>query len=282
MKYKIRRMKKSEVSIAIDWAKKEGWNPGLYDAEAFYSVDPRGWFVGEIEGEIVSTISAVAYDRNFGFMGFYIVKPDFRGKGYGIRIFDHAFDYLKRNVENIGGDGVLERVDDYAKKGLKLAYKNARYEGYGKGKKFIDKNIVDLKTVKERELIMYDDACFPSKRHKFLKLWLSQPGSFSYGFVFGRKLKGYGVIRKCFEGYKIGPLFADNFAIAEKLFLCLVGCVSRNDCVYLDTPVINKSAVKLARKYGMKKVFETARIYTKGEPDIPLGKWFGVTSFELG
>ncbi|MBA7486639.1 hypothetical protein ES707_22200 [subsurface metagenome] len=52
--------------------------------------------------------------------------------------------------------------------------------------------------------------------------------------------------------------------------------------VYLDTPEPNAAAVALARGQGMNPVFETARIYTKTVPDLPLDEIFGVTSFELG
>jgi len=34
-KYKIRTMNRKEVEIAVEWAAKEGWNPGIYDADCF-------------------------------------------------------------------------------------------------------------------------------------------------------------------------------------------------------------------------------------------------------
>jgi len=82
MEYKIRNATREEVDIMVDWAAKEGWNPGLYDANCFYSQDPNGFFVGLLDGKIISTVSAVRYDNTYGFLGFYIVKPQFRGKGY--------------------------------------------------------------------------------------------------------------------------------------------------------------------------------------------------------
>jgi hypothetical protein len=38
----------------------------------------------------------------------------------------------------------------------------------------------------------------------------------------------------------------------------------------------------MAEKHGMKKVFETARMYTGPDPEIDLDRTFGVTTFELG
>jgi hypothetical protein len=39
---RIRSMRPDEISIAVDWAAAEGWNPGLADATCFSSVDPDG------------------------------------------------------------------------------------------------------------------------------------------------------------------------------------------------------------------------------------------------
>lgn len=90
------------------------------------------------------------------------------------------------------------------------------------------------------------------------------------------------MVRKCREGYKIGPLFADSKRYAEELLNTLMDFVPNGVNVYFDVPSQNKEAVALAEKYKMKKVFETARMYTKEEPKIPLKKVFGVTTFELG
>jgi hypothetical protein len=52
--------------------------------------------------------------------------------------------------------------------------------------------------------------------------------------------------------------------------------------VYLDIPEINKEGMGIQEKYNMKYVFETARMYKNGKPEIPIEKVFGVTTFELG
>src|SRR5690242_14044232 len=71
----IRPMRTDEIALATDWAAAEGWNPGLADAACFATVDPAGFFVAELDGEPVATISCVNYDERFAFLGFYIVRP---------------------------------------------------------------------------------------------------------------------------------------------------------------------------------------------------------------
>jgi len=273
-------MKRQELDIAIGWAAKEGWNPGLYDAEAFWKTDPKGFFMGFLDDEPISSISAVAYDEKLGFMGFYIVRKKYRGKDYGIKIFDHALQYM--GDRNIGGDGVLEMLDKYKTKGFKLAYKNVRYKYLTKGEKGMSKSVKRLIDIPFEDIAKYDDSIFPASRHKFLRLWINQPESFSFVVTEGNEVTGYGVLRKCHKGYKIGPLFADNKSIARNILDSLVSQVTKGTEVFFDTPENNKEAIKIAQEYSMEKVFETGRIYTKEEPDIPISKVFGVTTFELG
>lgn len=273
-------MSKDEVKIAVAWAAKEGWNPGLYDIDAFYAIDPHGFFVGILDNEPIACFSAVAYDKNFGFLGFYIVKQEYRGKGYGIQVWSAGLYHLK--IQNIGLDGVVAQQENYKKSGFKLAYRNIRYQGEATGQKVTYPEIVELSRIPFGELDNYDRGLFPARRSEFLKKWIVQPESLAIGYKKGNKLVGYSVIRKCGTGYKIGPLFADNSEIAEKLFQVMSGFVNRGEPIFLDTPEVNQEAVKLAKNHGMKYVFETARMYTKKAPKLPLEKVFGVTTFEVG
>ena len=58
--YKIRTMTRQDLNIAVEWATKEGWNPGVYDTDAFYKTDPNGYFMGFLGDEPISSISAVS------------------------------------------------------------------------------------------------------------------------------------------------------------------------------------------------------------------------------
>src|SRR3989338_6548785 len=170
--FTVRTMTRQELDTAVQWAANEGWNPGLYDADSFYSVDPNGFFIGFLGDKPVSMISAVSYDENFGFIGFYIVKPEFRGKGFGRKTWKKAIDYMK--TQNIGLDGVVAQQDNYKKSGFTFAYRNIRFQG--KSKKYsIGFPIMKVSEVSFEKLCLYDGTCFPCPREKFLRLWISQP-----------------------------------------------------------------------------------------------------------
>ena len=278
--FKIRTMSRKDLDLAVDWAANEGWNPGLYDAESFYAADPLGFFIGELNGEPVSTVSAVRYGKTFGFLGFYIVKPEYRGKNYGILTGKAGFEYL--SGRNIGLDGVVAQQDNYRKSGFKIAHRNMRYEGVTGGNMPNKDSIIRLTEIPFDVTENYDRRFFPDQRTDFLKAWLCQPESLALGILDKGKLTGYGMIRVCRSGYKIGPLFADNAKLAETLFLALKAGVKSGEPVCLDIPELNSDALALVNKYSMNFIFETARMYTGPAPNLPMDRLFGITSFELG
>jgi len=278
--YKVRPMTREDLELAVLWAVKEGWNPGLADTKTFYETDPEGYWCGVLKGEMVASISAVKYGANFGFVGFYIVKPEFRGKGYGLELWNRAMESLAGR--NVGLDGVVAQQDNYKKSGFQLAYNNLRYEGVTNGEASIREGISAITEDQLEAILFYDAPFFPADRQSFLRNWLQQDGSTALASWRDGNLLGYGVIRPCRNGYKIGPLLADTTETAENLFLGLQSSVRSGEPFYLDFPEPNEAALMLALKHDMKKVFETARMYTTDFPALPLARLYGITSFELG
>ncbi|MCP5152917.1 MAG: GNAT family N-acetyltransferase [Ectothiorhodospiraceae bacterium] len=270
-------MRRSDLDIAIDWAAAEGWNPGLHDADAFLAADPGGYLIGEIDDEPVASISVVAYDTAFGFLGFYIVAPSRRGEGHGLAIWEAGMHYLGNR--NVGLDGVVAQQPNYRRSGFRYAYGNQRFGGVAEGDE--GRGTVPVGEVLIDDVLAYDRRCFPAARRPFLERWLSQPDGHALALPGANGLRGYGVVRKCRAGYKIGPLFADGPQEADQLYRALAGKIV-GEMVYLDVPLPNVEAVALARRYGLEPSFETARMYTGPEPDVALDCTFGVTTFELG
>jgi GNAT superfamily N-acetyltransferase len=278
--YTIRTMTRQEINIAVDWAAAEGWNPGLYDADCFYAADPGGFLVGMLGDEPIATISAVKYGHSFGFIGFYIVKPEYRGKGYGMQIWNAGMELLSGRT--IGLDGVIAQQDNYKKSGFALAYSNVRYQGTGGGDYPAGAGIVPLSALVFDDICAYDQAFFPDNRREFLKYWIDRPQSAALGIVRDNKLAGYGVLRICRTGFKVGPLFADSPECAEQLFVALKSHAPESAPVFLDIPAVNAAAVDLVNRHNMTVSFETARMYAGKAPDLPINRLFGVTTFELG
>ena len=276
----IRTAERSDVDQMIDWAASEGWNPGIADADAFYSADPDGFLLAETDGQAVACISVVRYSDRFGFLGFYICSPVHRGRGYGLAIWNAGIDYL--GGCSVGLDGVVDQQDNYRKSGFVYAHANMRYSGIVDCE---EPPSSDLQTIAPSDfstISAYDRRHFPEQRDRFLQRWLfgakSRQGM---SIVRDGRVRGYGCIRTCREGHKIGPLFADTDEVADILFRALAA-TRRGEPVILDIPVPNEDAKLLVDRYGMEPVFETARMYLGADPQLPLRSVYGITTFELG
>ncbi|SDI20122.1 Acetyltransferase (GNAT) family protein [Bradyrhizobium sp. Rc2d] len=275
----IRNLRPEEIAVAIDWAAAEGWNPGLADAACFAIPDAQGFFVGEIDGEPVATVSCVNYDDRFAFLGFYIVRADFRGSGHGLRIWNAAIAHAGARV--IGLDGVVAQQDNYRKSGFQLAYANIRYGGIVTAPPKPPAEVVALDKI-PFALVEADDATvFPAPRSAFLRAWINTSGHVGRALLRDGKLAAWGVIRPCRTGHKIGPLVADDRTAAEAIVQALLASADGGE-VFLDVPAVNREAIALAGELGLKPVFETARMYTGPIPPLRIDRVFGVTSFELG
>jgi len=275
----IRNLRPEEIAVAIDWAAAEGWNPGLADAACFAIPDAQGFLVGEIDGEPVATVSCVNYDDRFAFLGFYIVRADFRGSGHGLRIWNAAIEHAGARV--IGLDGVVAQQDNYRKSGFQLAYANIRYGGIVTAPPKPPAEVVALDKI-PFALVEADDATvFPAPRSAFLRAWINTSGHVGRALLRDGKLAAWGVIRPCRTGHKIGPLIAHDRAAAEAIVQALLSNADGGE-VFLDVPAVNREAIALAGELGLKPVFETARMYTGPIPPLRIDRVFGVTSFELG
>lgn len=268
-----------DLDHMVKWAAAEGWNPGLDDAAAFHSADPNGFLVAEIGGMPAACISVVRYNDDFGFLGFYICHPKHRGKGIGWAVWQAGMDYLAGCT--VGLDGVVEQQDNYRKSGFEYAHANMRYQGLVDAEAGA-RGIVAIGEDMLPAIAAYDRRHFPAEREAFLQIWLFGAASRQgLALVEDGALRGYGVIRDCREGCKIGPLFADDDDGALALFRALSAARPGRPIV-LDVPVPNEAAVALAESHGMKPVFETARMYRGTAPELPLSSIYGITTFELG
>jgi len=151
-----------EVSIAVKWAAAEGWNPGLADDACFAAVDPEGFLIGELDGAPAATVSCVNYSASFAFLGFYIVREDLRGRGYGLRIWDAAIAHAGPRV--IGLDGVVAQQQNYRKSGFELAYANVRYGGIVASPDALQAGVLALAEVPLTAVETYDATVFSAPR----------------------------------------------------------------------------------------------------------------------
>ncbi len=241
----------------------------------------------EIGGELAGGGSIVAYEGRYGFMGFFIMRPDLRGRGLGDRLWHERKRRLLARLDPdaaIGMDGVFDMQAYYARGGFRFVGRDLRFEGRGAApgpEAPLPAGVVEAASVPFERLDAFDRRHFPAPRSRFLRAWLQRPGGHAVAAVEGGEVLGYSVLRPCRTGHKIGPLFAARADVAERLFGSLAARVP-GEAIFLDVPEINPEAMALAARHGIKEVFGCARMVLGLVPELPDAEIFGVTTFELG
>ncbi|WP_245835197.1 GNAT family N-acetyltransferase [Thalassospira mesophila] len=283
---KIRRLREKDLTTMLQWAADEGWNPGTDDLASFWHTDPEGFWGAFDKNGLAAVISCVTYSADFAFIGFYMCRPDRRGQGLGLRLWNSVLNGPV--AQTIGLDGVVDQQDHYAKSGFQLAHRTIRMAGtvatpasFVAPADLFDLKIDDIAIVDAFEQSLH---LFAESRLSFLSGWIGSEKHTALALYGPMGVRGYGVIRPCLDGYKIGPLFAQNPEDADCLFQALLARREGNPDrpVFLDIPEPNAAAASLAQKYGMAPVFETARMYRGHAPKLDLAKTFSISSFELG
>lgn len=265
-----------DVSMMLDWAATEGWNPGHDDAEAFYSADPEGFFIAEVQNKPVAAISVVNHSDTYAFLGLYLCLPEFRGQGIGFSLWNHALDHA--GDRTVGLDGVPAQEANYAKSGFKLASRTARWTG----RLSIDDTHFTLAGPNEfAELARMDRAATGVHRDHFLKTWIENgPTRKTIVMNDGDGITGFATARLCREGCKIGPIIAANTDDAFRLAGQAAAAV-KESYVTIDIPDEAAPFAQALRQNGLSQNFGTARMF-RGNAPVAGTDLKAVATLELG
>ena len=286
----IRNMTRAELDVIVEWAANEGWNPGLHDADIFWATDPDAFIAAELKGEMIGGGSIVNYGGVCGFMGFFLIHPQFRGRGFGAQLWLARRERLIKRLQapaRIEMDGVFNMQSFYAKGGFQFLHRDFRFQATASAQSNVPASnstlcdVVDLSTLAFDEINQYDQTIFMAPRPQFLRRWISQPACHALGATHNGKLVGYAIARPSRTGYRIGPLFANDPAIARMLFQSLLTRLPHQQ-VQIDVPECNTAGVEMVKSSGFQEVFGCARMAFGPPLPRPLQNIFGVTTFELG
>jgi len=279
----MRKLDLGGLHTLLQWAQNEGWNPGPFDADAFWATDPDAFYGYYDQDSLIAGGALVSYNGKFGFMGLFIVRPEYRNMGVGRKLWHQRRNRLLERMNpdaSIGMDGVLAMQPFYQKGGFNIAWSNERYENTGIPFP-VNENIRSVSDSDFDSISAYDVQCFGFSREPFLRQWIQMPESRTFIYSMGNIIKGFCVLRKAHNGFKIGPLFADDNHISEDLYKACLNAVP-GERVYIDIPMNNPGAVYMMKKFGATYVFECARMYYGPVPKSDWSKVYGITTFELG
>ncbi|WP_320664414.1 GNAT family N-acetyltransferase [Prochlorococcus sp. MIT 1223] len=292
--FSIRNLQFEDIPIITNWAKIEGFAPGVGDVLIYRNTDQQGIWTACLEGKPIGCIAGVKYNPNYGFIGLFIVLEQYRGNGFGIQLWKHAINYLK-DVPLIGLEAAPNRINDYKKWGFEICSTTTRWQC-----ECIDELVgPNLYTDYELEgfviqqandlpssgVQIYDASRETTPRPHFLSDWLDRKeGSVSVLLDKNHICHGFGRIRPCLlkagKGWRIGPLLADTPPLAEMLLRRLIS--SHSGTILIDTPGLNPYSKYLLESLGFSEVSRTFRMYKGIHPPVSNNQVYGLACLELG
>lgn len=296
----IRRATFGELMLALDWAKREGWNPCAVEAEAkaLYALDPKGFFGVFLEDSMVAFMTAVTYVANprFAHIGIFIVKNGCRSIGVGKLLMDHVKRYLESSgVRTIYLNAVTNQVTWYRTFGFEVVCDNLTYVSTdrkilpSRGRKEVG-ILESSKDLLFESMCVFDSLYWGADRSKFLGKLLDQRNAFAcVQKDKNSKIVGYGMIRPRQKGYRVGPLYSKNSSGFEKILRALVGKISMDESIYIDVSKNNESRADflLSDEFGFKRedsVFTVFMAYSgdSGASTQTSTKCMAIESLEVG
>lgn len=274
----ITPMSLAELETVLDWAADEGWNPGLADAAAFHAADPQGFYLAHIDGTPIAAISVVNHGPRDAFLGLYLCRPDWRGKGIGLATWTRALAHA--GDRSVGLDGVPAQEANYRASGFVRVGASLRHEGrwparHSASVRPFDPD--DLPALQEM-----DTNAGGIARPRFLTAWLTGQTGLRETRVLVRdgNLIGFATWRACRDGTKIGPVIAPDTAAA----LELIGDIAArrpDGPLIIDLPEANTALRTELDGAGFQVPFATARMY-RGHVPATTPALQAIATMELG
>jgi ribosomal-protein-alanine N-acetyltransferase len=285
----IRPLQKDDIADVTTWARQEGFAPGSGDVAIYRHTDRQGIWVGWLGSERVGCITGVRYSAAYGFLGLYLVRPQWRGRGYGLQLWRQALHHLA-DLPCIGLEAATDRVDDYAGWGFAPASPTTRWQAISDGQQSPPApaegwQLLQGDAIPEQAVQAFDAQREPSPRPHFLNQWLQHPAGTVLALIDAAGVcHGFGRIRPCLlpkgEGWRIGPLMAETPEAASLLLQALLR--RHPGVVLIDAPGANAAAAPLLQGLGFSPVSTTLRMYRGEAPAVSLCDVFGLACLELG
>ena len=279
----------------------EDWHFNPHDLACAHAFDPSAFFVGELNGEVISHINAVKYPGHSAYIGTFIVQKEHRGKGYGKQTWDTAWRSLDHNC-TIALDGAPNMIANYKSLGFHSVWNTSSA--------VIDLSkivevlsyvtpppgvlCVPIRTVDFEKLFKYDTFVFGAPRQTLLEKYINLPGSLGWAAVNEKgAVLGYALVKQVISeaGAKIGlsmaPLYADDDIVARTLLKVAAETYLAMDAVeglsfelfYSDGGSYGDHASRLIQELEANTLYLGQRMYTKGiPPGRQISKMYGLFS----
>ncbi|XP_064643062.1 holothin acyltransferase-like [Lineus longissimus] len=258
---------RSEWEELVRLANAENWNETISDHEVYFNFDPKGIFVALVDGKPVGFTAAINWSDDFAVGGLSIVNKQYRGRGIGHALWEERLKHVgDRNFMIFSAPNRIE-----ANKRLGFTAEICRFQmmsGKVNKAKYLSRTENDYNVIVPYEeghfdgVLAYDNLIhYINPRDRFLRLWFAHKNKSRVAVAMAAdQVVGYGCIYPTYEGYRIGPLYADSGDIAAGLLRELLDTIPEPQPTITMAVFSDSAGFKLAKELNLscQTPYETA------------------------
>ena len=292
-----------DLQWVIKRATEEGRMVREKDAECYFAAGlTPGFFIGELNGERITSMSAVRHGDSHYFSSLLFVQKPYKGQGYGQKTWDTVLASF-HNQYNLHAASVLNIKDAHT------IMQHPVMPGWISRRYAFD-SLLAQKRLASSQFPPSLAAILPASQVDFEKMfaysadmlgtsevcksvlgtWLTQLQESSWVAIGNTgEVVGYLMMSKTVrfpeDGYNIGPFFADSAPIARSLLKVAVDFAAPHNPGHIFLVIaahLNPEGVSiLENELGAKQLADLVFFGTNGIPSKPQHKIFGAASVDV-
>jgi len=280
---RIRLVTVADLPAAMALKEAAGWNQTEQDWRLLIELQPGGCFALETEGRVVATATAYCYGRELAWIGMVLALPEFRGRGFGSRVFQASVEFCEqRGVRCVKLDATDMGRPLYERAGFVGEYEVERWGGTAPSSPAAAHDgCVELTDARLQSLLAGDTTAFGTSRAELLCA-LRRHSEWAACLERAGSPVACALARPGSKARYFGPCVAQDATDAHTL-LGAFFARHAGQAVFVDVPASNAAARSLLRGYGLEVRRTLLRMY-RGPNDRPgePSRIFGLAGFEYG
>ncbi|GFU33810.1 n-acetyltransferase domain-containing protein [Nephila pilipes] len=285
LSYTVRLMTKEDVPQTLEVWRSTGMQEGTHCLYTWLEVDKEAFNVAVTDsGEIIGVCCAVIHHPNFAFVGVYAVLEKYRGYGVGKKVWDACMKHI--GTINVALNAVPGKLELYRDKGGFPIVESRWTCVVNETEEPINHEAlsnevpdgIDIVPFQESHLLAifeYDFALIGYDRKLAVELNCKEFDSKTFVAIKGDNCVGFGTIkRSCHNVGQVGPLYADDPAVAEVMLRKLIESHTDVKGFAMMTISSNAPANDFIKKIGCPTTEECPRLYKKEKVEVDTDKVF--------
>lgn len=245
--WQIRGLKEQELSLLFHYSSKEGWDNESLHTQALFHQHPYDFFIAYEQQKLVGFVIALKYSDTFGFISNLLILQEFRGRGFGRKLFEYALSHLEGL--QIGLDSVLGQEKLYESAGFESYFFVSTYK-FHTGSVTLPRVNIAVSNFSKKHSLKDKDASMQeliSSKETNYKAITDKENSFALSFAYA-------------QGYKI-HLESEDINEALTLFFALVNEHKEGTLIYLQASPLSPLLEALVQLLKMDVHSQHKRMY---------------------